>query len=99
MVCIEWFSSGVRWELFTVSQSVQAQSDWAVQNRNISLTITLDIEYTNNKSIFERFYAVSVAVPFCVFDDKDHNFTASFVIRFINGSTARTETPLTLSPP
>ena len=41
---------------------------------------------------------MSVAVPFCVFDDKDHNFTASFVIRFINGSTARTEPLLTLSP-
>ena len=41
-----------------------------------------------SKSTYERFCAVSVAVPFCVFDDKDHNFTASFVIRFINGYTA-----------
>ena len=57
--------------------------------------VTLEI----SKSKYERFCAVSVAVTFCVFDDKDHNFTVSFVIRFINGSTARTEPLLTLSPP
>ena len=33
-----------------------------------------------SKSKYERFCTLSVAVPFCVFDDKDHNFTASFVI-------------------